>query len=269
MSQEINIGIALLTLRKIPKEELHESTLRLQERLSLSSVELYFERDVKDEPFLWPWEYTPQIIKETKSLLSHFKIKGVHLAYDLLDFFAVNPRIRAESIHQIEEAIELSGQLGLDYVVAHKGRFPSGEEEFRAYIEIVERFVQLSQKQGIIFTLENGGLERVAKVVNAIDSPNIGITLDTGHAHTEEVSDSSVSLEGFIKKEGKLIKNIHLHDNDGKYDQHLPPGQGNINFPRVISLLKEQGYKGPVTLEIEPMPMDKIEESVVYLRRLE
>ena len=34
----------------------------------------------------------------------------------------------------------------------------------------------------------------------------------------------------FIEKLKKRVQMIHIHDNDGCYDQHLPPGDGNIDF---------------------------------------
>jgi sugar phosphate isomerase/epimerase len=41
----------------------------------------------------------------------------------------------------------------------------------------------------------------------------------------------------------------HLHDNDGKKDQHLPPFQGIIAWEKFLHGLLEAGYKGTYTFE--------------------
>ena len=52
-----------------------------------------------------------------------------------------------------------------------------------------------------------------------------------------------------IKKFNKKLIHIHLHDNDGKEDQHLTIGKGNINWKKVIKVLKKY-YNKTITLEV-------------------
>jgi len=54
---------------------------------------------------------------------------------------------------------------------------------------------------------------------------------------------------------GRYAKRLiatHLHDNDGSQDQHrLPmPGEGKADWPRIVGVLKESSYGGPVNLEV-------------------
>ena len=73
---------------------------------------------------------------------------------------------------------------------------------------------------------------------------NRGITFDTGHSniHSEPVN--------YLKNlpHDKLL-NIHIHDNMGEIDNHLPLGQGNINFRELIKYLKSIDYKGNFIIE--------------------
>lgn len=42
---------------------------------------------------------------------------------------------------------------------------------------------------------------------------------------------------------------MHIHDNDGTYDEHLMPGDGNLNWQDFLHSLKAVGYKGDFVLE--------------------
>jgi sugar phosphate isomerase/epimerase len=64
-----------------------------------------------------------------------------------------------------------------------------------------------------------------------------------------------------IPKLDGLIKLVHLSDNDGTNAYHHSPGQGNIDFPEVISSLKKVGYEGYVVVDTAGVP-NIVEEAV-------
>ena len=43
---------------------------------------------------------------------------------------------------------------------------------------------------------------------------------------------------------------VHVSDNRGRRDDHLPVGEGYIDFPAVAAALNKIGYQGGLTLEI-------------------
>jgi len=49
---------------------------------------------------------------------------------------------------------------------------------------------------------------------------------------------------------GDRLLALHLHDNTGDRDDHLPPYAGNIAFADIMSALKETGYKGNINFEV-------------------
>jgi sugar phosphate isomerase/epimerase len=53
-----------------------------------------------------------------------------------------------------------------------------------------------------------------------------------------------------IKRFSHRIGHVHISDNLGKRDDHLPIGEGNINFMEIIRALKHTGYNDTVTLEV-------------------
>jgi sugar phosphate isomerase/epimerase len=111
---------------------------------------------------------------------------------------------------------------------------------------------KLALKKGIKIGLENykedGAYyspEKFIEVYNRFARfPNAGITFDAGHAN---IAQEAVTYLKSIPSE-KIIS-IHIHDNDGKEDQHLPVGQGTIDFPGLLHTLKERHYQGNLIIE--------------------
>ncbi len=90
-------------------------------------------------------------------------------------------------------------------------------------------------------------------------------TLDIGHARLN--SEGGVE-EGF-RVLGDNIRHIHISDNYGKEDDHLPIGEGNTDFSRFFHLIKN--FPHIITLEIiAPGPdLGSILKSLAYLRKFE
>ena len=80
------------------------------------------------------------------------------------------------------------------------------------------------------------------RIFNAL--PELGFHLDIGHFHL-----NSRQPADFIRAFSDRLVHVHLHDNDGSKDQHLPPGTGRIDWDETIKALKTC-YDGTITLEV-------------------
>ena len=86
--------------------------------------------------------------------------------------------------------------------------------------------------------------------IRAIDHPNLYILFDIGHGQMtgEDPADA-------IQTAGSRLGYIHLDDNDGRNDLHLPLLEGVLtvnNLRRAFQAIDEVGYNGPVGLELHP-----------------
>ena len=72
--------------------------------------------------------------------------------------------------------------------------------------------------------------------------------LDIGHV---TAYNENHKPEDAIRLLGDKIKVLHVHDNKGKTDQHLFPQYGMINWTEVAKALKEIGFKGVFSLELD------------------
>jgi sugar phosphate isomerase/epimerase len=46
---------------------------------------------------------------------------------------------------------------------------------------------------------------------------------------------------------------VHASDNHGQYDDHLPPGEGKIDWPKLLAHLNRLHFSGTVILEIKDL----------------
>lgn len=105
------------------------------------------------------------------------------------------------------------------------------------------------------------------ELIDLVGSPHLGICLDTGHLNIKGGSQGD-----FIRFAGPRLKALHIHDNEGKEDQHiLPFSCGSINWQEVVGALREIGYRHLFNFEI-PMesraPVPLRIAKLKYLKRL-
>ncbi|MCL4519387.1 MAG: sugar phosphate isomerase/epimerase [Thaumarchaeota archaeon] len=122
-------------------------------------------------------------------------------------------------------------------------------EKIRALKEIVE----YGRKNSVAINMEN--LSETAEDLEPVLSevPDLGLTLDVGHANLGGSENKSIAI---IERFGKLIRHVHLHDNYGGNssadDLHLPLGDGTVDFRAIMTSLMSAGYDGTLTLEVKP-----------------
>ena len=178
---------------------------------------------------------------------------------DGLDISNPDKEERQGSLEKMLQAVEAAKDLGARYFVVH----PGPEEEHHGTAEELDRrreaaresLRQIAQRctdLRVGFLLENklphlifGSAEELLGFTATLDAGNLGICLDTGHAHL------SGDLYGMVPRFSQLTRMIHAHDNFGEHDDHLPPGEGRIDWPRLLTLLCESRFAGAVILELE------------------
>ena len=82
-------------------------------------------------------------------------------------------------------------------------------------------------------------------IIEAVASPGLGICLDTSHANVQGHDQPAL-----IREMGELLIALHISDNAGSGDQHLIPLHGNIDWPPIVTALKEINFAGAFNLEI-------------------
>jgi sugar phosphate isomerase/epimerase len=77
----------------------------------------------------------------------------------------------------------------------------------------------------------------------------IGSCFDIGHWYSFAEGKSRDNLADWLDALGPCLAHLHLHDNDGSFDQHRGPGQGEIPFDALLAYLADNGLRPTVTFE--------------------
>ncbi len=91
--------------------------------------------------------------------------------------------------------------------------------------------------------------DALLRLIEAVNDDNLGVILDTAHQHAQKEL-----LPLSVEKLGKRIRYVHVADNDGRTNRHLPPGEGTIDWDELLRALKRQGFDGFFATDIEALP---------------
>ena len=106
----------------------------------------------------------------------------------------------------------------------------------------------------------------VKKLLDYFQHPNLKMCFDTGHVNVYRDD-----LAGDVRKIGKYLQCLHVHDNRGDWDEHMIPYKGTIDWQAFLTALKEIGYQGCFSLETysnKKMPEPFLENERINLARL-
>jgi sugar phosphate isomerase/epimerase len=163
---------------------------------------------------------------------------------------------RIHWVGEIKRAIEIAEVVPFRYLIQHLG---VGGQEFSEYaIEAafgsLEELIIFAGQRGVEILLENTPNELAdaehLQLFNSMTHLNLKYVFDTGHAHIG----AGIAHEFAIMK--PRIRSLHVHDNDGKEDQHLFPMTegGSIDWTATMDLLRTCDDPCPLLLELREVP---------------
>lgn len=87
-------------------------------------------------------------------------------------------------------------------------------------------------------------IDEAMAFIDRIGSPMLGVLADTFHMNIEEAS-----IEEALRRCGPRLGHVHVADSNRR-----APGLGHLDFTRILSVLKEVGYRRYLSAEILPFP---------------
>jgi sugar phosphate isomerase/epimerase len=82
------------------------------------------------------------------------------------------------------------------------------------------------------------------------------VHVDFGHLF---IFNDMKEIRKFVLDYKNRIEHIHIHDNDGIFDKHLPLGKGDLDYREIVKILKEINYDKTITLEVFTSKKDAVE----------
>jgi len=273
----MKLGLSSLLFPEKPVEE----TVEVLSKLRVQHFEV-----IRDMPHFTPGLDVSRLKKLRELIDSHGLGATVHASFWDLNPMSHYPVLRELAISQTKDCIRACDILGGSVVTVHPGRcwFKKNGELFNKAKNWYKNFIvecsELAQELGVTLAVESGThhadyprttgeFEEVAK-----DLEDLGVTLDVGHVYLSAAMEGKPSPQRSIIEAIQEVKdrltNVHLHDNHGTRDEHLPPGRGEINFEQVLGALRESNYDGPLTLEPwnPSAPLEAATEALGHIRAL-
>lgn len=170
---------------------------------------------------------------------------------------------REFTFSMLDRCIEASAIFGSKCMVVHPYNLPHApiydrEKLKAACIEHLDPYINKAKKYGVKIAIENmvdfggnrrrycgGDISELCELVDTINDPDVGICLDTGHAHY-----SGANVAEAVRLIGvKRLIATHVDDNKKNADDHVLPFFGTIDWEPVMKALAEIGYDKDFTYE--------------------
>ncbi|MBR7143122.1 MAG: sugar phosphate isomerase/epimerase [Clostridia bacterium] len=167
-----------------------------------------------------------------------------------------------------ERICEATVMLGAKWVVEHplvcgEGLNKENEEKvFRFNADHMKELTEMAAKYGAGIAMENtwklphegrlinffgNRIEHHLRVFEAINSPDFGLCLDTGHCSAAPEDNCPAEV---ARAFGHRLKVLHVHDSPGAMDTHYAPCIGRVDWQAFMKALYEIGFDGAFCLEI-------------------
>src|SRR4029077_15622821 len=182
--------------------------------------------------------------------------------------------IREASLSEFRRALRAAHLIGAPVMNVHYGKSPgffSKEQVVGWHVEVLSRLCQEAAEVGLTIVLEHiphGGAEQLENIAVIMDKvPLPPFPLDSGQAKLERSYDR---WDEYLDRLGSRLLHVHLSENDGTADQHLPLGaapRSSTDWPQHIKKLKATGYDGTITLEVFALHREYLLLSRDLLRR--
>lgn len=171
-----------------------------------------------------------------------------------VDLGAADPATHRGSIDDLKRCIDWLEEVGGTCLVIHPGGLSQPDEtEVRrsALRDGLNELAEHASEGNTILCVENmppgvwpgSRMESLHDLVVELGHPRVSLALDTGHARLVSAPEEET------RAAGPRLRTTHVHDNDGRRDLHLPPGEGIVDWAAWGASLDEIGYTGPILLE--------------------
>ncbi len=177
----------------------------------------------------------------------------VHGPYHDLNPGALEPLVHRVTRQRFIQTLAAAATLRASLVVFHPGFDPwkyGGQDDLwvKRNLEFWPPLLEQAAEAGCPMALENIFEEApitLRELLTRLDSPWLGHCFDVGHWNLF----GRVSLAEWISALGPRLFHLHLHDNWGSRDEHLPVGEGGVDFATLFRLTGELAAEPSLTLE--------------------
>ncbi len=258
-----------VSAREVILASIEKDIEKLARQLGIEALEIYLERELKA---FSPTGEKTNVLKSRAEFLSAWKKSGLKI-FSILEANDFSGDVK-EEVDYIVSGIMLAEDMEAEVVridpLPKKEGATGKEEAIEKAVVILREALNITRSSSIKLGLENHGVlgndpDFLIKVIDRVNSPRLGYTLDTGNFYW-----SGKPLSRVYEIMEELSPRVyHAHVKNIKYPPHLrekarevgyeygkyvsPVFEGDIDYAKVMKILKKAGYKGDFCLEDESL----------------
>jgi sugar phosphate isomerase/epimerase len=165
---------------------------------------------------------------------------------------------RIEAMDELKRVIDVADDLPYARLILHMGgaRETADPRKRDAAFSTLEHLILHAHHAGVTICVENTNSEMgdpsyLRAFVDETRLTGLRFNFDIGHAHLSDFPEEE-RLEKSFSPLRELVSSVHLHDNHGEKDEHLPPFDGTIDWPAAIKTLQSAPQTSlPLVLELK------------------
>ena len=209
-------------------------------------------------------------------IVAHAKKIGLELSsYTIGANFALeNPEDVRKEIDRVKTEIDVAARLGVKRMRHDAGWLPADQASYANFEKhlptVVAAFQELADYAktfGIVTSLENHGYlfqgsERVQRVVLAVNRENFRTTLDVGNFLCADEDPVIAAMNNLPFASFIHFKDFYFRKNPptgegyfgslhGRFLRGAVTGEGDVDLPAIVKLIKNSGYDGFLSIEYE------------------
>jgi sugar phosphate isomerase/epimerase len=188
----------------------------------------------------------------------------VHAPFRDLNIASLNPGAYEAARADMMRSMHIAHRVGAKVLNVHPGIHGYFPKEYwpkmkRLEMDVYEQLSDYGTEHGILVVAENliktnvhfedtWNLDGIIALHDGWRGTLKGVNVDTGHAYQAGLTPADA-----IRRLGSRVKHLHLHDNHGgPIDEHLPIGDGTIEWEPFFQALEEIDFEGYGVFEFGP-----------------
>lgn len=203
--------------------------------------------------------YTAQLKKKLNEL--GLKVSAMHAPFsETSDISNADEDQRKFAVDECCKVIDILSDLRGTFLILHPAvkifDLNDHEEKERRLNQTrksIGKIAEHAKLKGRRVALENllphilgGEVNILIDLVRSFNRYSLGICFDSSHANLWK----NPTVDEYLKLVSPYLLTTHFSDNYGQFDDHHPPGDGEMNWPALVNILKESGYQGVFMLEV-------------------
>ncbi|WP_409234323.1 sugar phosphate isomerase/epimerase family protein [Streptomyces sp. PA5.6] len=191
-----------------------------------------------------------------------------------------DPERRAERGRLLIRAVQVAADLGAHAVHCFSGITPPGTPDDLAWLRLTDALgpvLDAASRAGVPLAVEPepghllsslADFHHLRRELGDPDPGLLGLTLDIGHCQCLE----PLPPADCVRAAAPWLRHVQIEDMRRGVHEHLPFGDGEIDFPPVLEALATVGYRGLTVVELprhSHAGPDLAARSIDFLRRAE